>query len=150
MRIPIVCLLAILLVPACWGGEKQAIVPEGANTLGPYTPGIQAGGFLFVSGQTGYKDGKVAAEFEAEVQQTFENIAVVMKKAGYEWKDAVAVQVYLTDMSLFQRMNAVYVKTLPEPRPARTTVGIAKLVGDAKIEITVTAWKDPGPAPKKK
>jgi len=140
----------MLLVPACWGGEKQAVFPEGTKPGGPFSPGIQAGGFLFVAGQTGYKDGKVAAEFEAEVQQTLDNVAVVLKTAGYDWKDAVTVQVYLTDMTLFQRMNAVYLKNFPEPRPARTTVGVAKLVSDAKIEITVTAWKDPGPAPKKK
>ena len=55
--------------------------------------------------------------------------------------DAVAVQVYLTDMELFPRMNAIYTTYFKEPRPARTTVGVAKLVGTAKIEITVTARK---------
>lgn len=65
-----------------------------------------------------------------------------MKAAGYTFADAVTVQVYLTDIELFQRMNAVYMKYFPEPRPARTTVGISKLVGPAKIEITITAWKD--------
>jgi len=49
------------------------------------------------------------------------------------------VQVYLTDMELFPRMNAVYTTYFKEPRPARTTVGVAKLVGTAHIEITVTA-----------
>jgi enamine deaminase RidA (YjgF/YER057c/UK114 family) len=55
--------------------------------------------------------------------------------------NAVSVNVYLTDMELFQRMNAVYVTYFPEPRPVRTTVGVAKLVGKARIEITVTARK---------
>ena len=66
---------------------------------------------------------------------------MILKKAGYDFGDAVAVQVYLTDMELFQRMNAVYMKYFPEPRPARTTVGVTKLAGAFKIEITVTAWK---------
>ena len=57
------------------------------------------------------------------------------------FQDAVTVQVYLTDMDLFQRMNTVYTTYFKEPRPARTTVGIARLVGAAKIEITVTAHK---------
>jgi len=56
-------------------------------------------------------------------------------------QDLVMVQVFLTDMDTFQRMNEVYVKTVPEPRPTRTTVGVAKLVGKARIEITVTARK---------
>ena len=56
---------------------------------------------------------------------------------GYQ--DVVAVQVYLTDMDLFPRMNAVYTTYFKEPRPARTTVGVARLAGGAHIEITVTA-----------
>jgi 2-iminobutanoate/2-iminopropanoate deaminase len=51
------------------------------------------------------------------------------------------VQVYLTDMDLFPRMNAVYSTYFKDPRPARTTVGVSKLVGTARIEITVTAHK---------
>ena len=53
----------------------------------------------------------------------------------------VSVQVYLTDMKLFDRMNAVYRSYFSEPRPTRTIVGIAKLIGRSRIEITVTARK---------
>jgi 2-iminobutanoate/2-iminopropanoate deaminase len=53
----------------------------------------------------------------------------------------VSVQVYLTDAATFQRMNAVYTKFFKEPRPTRTTVVVAKLVGPGNIEITVTAKK---------
>jgi 2-iminobutanoate/2-iminopropanoate deaminase len=54
----------------------------------------------------------------------------------------VSVQVYLTDMDLFPRMNAVYVTFFPDPRPSRTTVGVTKLAAPAAhIEITVTAKK---------
>ena len=56
----------------------------------------------------------------------------------------MAVQVYLTDMTLFEQMNKVYMAAFPEPRPTRTTVGIAKLVGTAKIEITVTLVRGAG------
>jgi 2-iminobutanoate/2-iminopropanoate deaminase len=124
---------------------KQPVWPEGATTAGPYTPGILADGTLYVSGQVGRdpKNGKIPENFEDEVAQTFENIKVIMQKAGYDFKDAVAVVVHLTDIELFQRMNAVYMKYMPEPRPARTTVGVSKLVGTAKIEITVTAYKRP-------
>lgn len=138
-------LLILLTSALVSGAEKKAIHPEGAKPAGPYTPGIVAGGTLYVAGQVGRdKDGKYPEQFEDEVAQTLENIGAIMKAAGYSFADAVTVQVYLTDMELFQRMNAVYMKYFPEPRPARTTVGIAKLVGPAKIEITVTAWKDPG------
>jgi enamine deaminase RidA (YjgF/YER057c/UK114 family) len=97
---------------------------------------------LYVSGQVGRdKDGNYPEKFEDEVKYTLEAIAETMKAAGFTLKDAVAVQVYLTDMELFARMNTVYTSMIPEPRPARTTVGVAKLVGKARIEITVTARK---------
>ena len=64
------------------------------------------------------------------------------KPAGMSFDDVVAVQVYLTDMDLFPRMNAVYGGVFKAPRPARTTVGVTKLAAPkARIEITVTARK---------
>jgi len=106
---------------------------------------------LYVSGMVGRgPDGKAPANFEDEVKQTLENIGEVLKAANMSFADAVAVQVYLTDMSLFERMNGVYMKYFPEPRPTRTTVGITKLAGDYKIEITVTARQASGGKKKKK
>ncbi|MBI4903466.1 MAG: RidA family protein [Acidobacteria bacterium] len=116
--------------------QKTAI---GNNANRPFSQGIIYGDTLYVAGMTGGKDGKIPEKFEDEVKQTLENINVVLKDAGISFADAVSVQVYLTDMELFGRMNAVYTTYFPEPRPTRTTVGIAKLVGTAKIEITVTA-----------
>jgi len=128
------------------GADKKAIHPPGSKPAGPYTPGIVAGGTLYVAGQVGRDaDGNYPEKFEDEVAQTLNNAGQIMKAAGYTFADAVSVQVYLTDMDLFQRMNAVYMQYFPEPRPARTTVGVSKLVGPARIEITITAWKDPSP-----
>jgi 2-iminobutanoate/2-iminopropanoate deaminase len=122
--------------------DKKPVMPAGAKPAGPYTPGIIAGETLYVAGQVGRDaKGNYPAEFEAEVAQTLESVKAIVEHAGYTLSDAVAVQVYMTDISMFDRMNAVYMKYFPEPRPARTTVGIAKLVGPARIEITVTAWK---------
>ena len=134
------CLAGALSAPA---QDKKAIFPEGASKTGPFSPAILAGGTLYVSGQVGRdaKLGKIPEDFEQEVKATLDNIGVTLKAAGYDFSDAVSVQVYLTDMELFQRMNAVYVKYFPEPRPARATVGVAKLVSTARIEISVTAWK---------
>jgi 2-iminobutanoate/2-iminopropanoate deaminase len=133
------CLLLSLPLLA----EKKAIHPKEFPTGRPFSPGILADGTLYVAGQTGQdlKTAKIPDNFEAEVKQTLENIGLVLKEAGMGFGDAVAVQVYLTDMELFPRMNAVYTTYFKEPRPARTTVGVAKLVGTAKIEITVTARK---------
>jgi 2-iminobutanoate/2-iminopropanoate deaminase len=83
----------------------------------------------------------VPAEFEAEVKQALDNVDAVLKAAGMSSSDVVSVQVYLTDGDTFQRMNTVYRAFFKEPRPTRTTVVVAKLVGPGRIEITVTAKK---------
>lgn len=147
MRKSGVTILLAFFAAVAMGADKKAVVPAGSATAGPYTPGILAGSTLFVSGQVGRdpKTGEIPANFEDEVRQTLANAGAVLKEAGYGFEDAVAVQVYLTDMSLFQRMNKVYMEIFPEPRPARTTVGVSALVGPAKIEITVTAWKKEAP-----
>ena len=136
------CLAAVIPSSA---QDKKAIYPEGAAKGGNFAPAILAGGTLYVSGQVGRdaKLGKIPEDFEQEVAAALDNNGVTLKAAGYDFKDAVSVQVYLTYMELFQRMNAVYVKYFPEPRPARATVGVAKLVSTARIEISVTAWKNP-------
>jgi 2-iminobutanoate/2-iminopropanoate deaminase len=85
--------------------------------------------------------GKIPATFEAEVQQSLDNIDVVLKAAGMSRDDVVSVQVYLTDGATFQRMNKVYAAFFKDPRPTRTTVIVAGLVGTGHIEITATARK---------
>ena len=136
-------LVGLMALAAYGASDKKAIKPDPNAPSGPFSQAIQAGGTLYVAGQTGRtpKIGRIPDNFEDEVKQTLENIGVILKAAGYSFEDAVSVQVYLTDMDLFQRMNAVYMPFFPEPRPARATVGVAKLVGTAKIEISVTAWK---------
>ncbi len=136
-------ILAGLMLASFLLAENKVIHPKEFPTGRPFSPGILAGGTLYVAGQTGQdlKTAKIPEDFEAEVKQTLENIGLVLKEAKMSFSDAVAVQVYLTDMNLFQRMNAVYTTYFKEPRPARTTVGVAKLVGTARIEITVTAHK---------
>jgi 2-iminobutanoate/2-iminopropanoate deaminase len=132
---------AILLGGAAFAAEKRAVHPKEFPQGRPFSPGILVGDTLYVSGQTGndLKTGKIPDNFEAEVRQTFENIGLILKEGGMSFGDVVAVQVYLTDMELFTRMNAVYNTYFKDPRPTRTTVGIAQLVGTAKIEITMTA-----------
>ena len=143
MRLCLTFLLAVSFALPAMAASRKVIQPKEFPTGRPFSPGIMVGDTLYVAGQTGsdLKTGKIPEEFEAEVKQTLDNIGLVLKEAGMTFDNAVAVQVYLTDMTLFPRMNAVYTTYFKEPRPARTTVGIAKLVGTAKIEITVTASK---------
>src|ERR1700692_3705908 len=140
MRIflPVLMLAAATVAVAA---EKKVIQPKEFATGRPFSPGILADGTLYVAGQTGtdLKTGARPEDFEAEVKTCLDNIGIVLKEAKMDYKDVVAVQVYLTDMELFPKMNAVYTTYFKEPRPARTTVGVAKLVGTARIEVKVTA-----------
>lgn len=146
MRKPGFPILVAFSAILAFGADKKAVTPAGSTTAGPYTPGILAGSTLYVSGQVGRDaKGEYPANFEDEVRQTLKNVEVVLKEAGYSFADAVSVTVHLTDIGMFQRMNKVYMEFFPEPRPARTTVAVPALVGPAKIEITVTAWKKEAP-----
>jgi 2-iminobutanoate/2-iminopropanoate deaminase len=127
--------------------EKKTIVPPefaASAATAPYSPGILVDGTLYISGQIGQdlKTSQIPAGFEQEVKLTLDRIGLVLKAAGMKFEDVVSVQVYLTDMDLFTKMNAVYTSVFKSPRPARTTVGVTKLAAPtAHIEITVTARK---------
>ena len=141
MRIASLLVSLLLALPLL--AEKKVIHPKEFAKGRPFSPGILADGTLYIAGQTGNDPatGRIPENFEDEVKRTLDNVGLILKEAGMAFDDAVAVQVYLTDMELFARMNAVYTAYFKDPRPARTTVGVAKLVGTAKIEITVTARK---------
>jgi 2-iminobutanoate/2-iminopropanoate deaminase len=125
------------------GIKKKVVAPKDFPAGRPFSAGLQVGDTLYVSGTTGTdpKTQKVPEKFEDEVQQCLDNIGAILKSGGYDFADAVSVQVYLTDMTLFPRMNAVYIKAFPDPKPTRTTVGVTALAGGAHLEITVTARK---------
>jgi 2-iminobutanoate/2-iminopropanoate deaminase len=136
--------LILLLAALPLAAEKKVIAPPEFAKGAPFSPGILVDGTLYVSGQVGQdlKTRQIPADFEAEVKTTFANIGLILKAAGMEFKDVVSVHVFLTDMDLFPRMNAVYTTVFAEPRPARTTVGVTKLAAAAAhIEVTVTAHK---------
>ena len=143
MRKVTVLLLGLALAVSAAAATKKVIQPKDFPTGRPFSPGILVDDTLFIAGQTGadLKTGQLPEDFDAEVKQCLENIGLVLKEAGMSFDDAVAVQVAMTDMSLFPRMNAVYTTYFKDPRPARTTVGVAKLVGTARIEVTVTAHR---------
>jgi len=123
--------------------EKKFIMPEGYNRGLPFTPGILVDGTLYIAGFSGEdaKTGVIPEDFETEVKQALDKVGVILKEADMDYKDVVSVQVYLTDMTLFERMNNVYRTYFDEPRPTRSIMGLKELIGPARFEITVTARK---------
>src|SRR5215468_12329922 len=111
--------------------SKTAIVsPELAPPVGPFSQAIEAGGFLYFSGQVAQDPatGKVVeGGIVAETERVFRNLAAVLKAAGRSLDDVARAGVYLTSMSDFGAMNGVYAKQFRQPFPARTTIGVAAL-----------------------
>lgn len=115
------------------------------KVIGPYTPAINAGPFLFVSGQIGLNPATmelVADDLESQTRQTLTNLSALLKHAGYDSSDVIQCTVYLRDMKEFSKMNAIYGAFFPAGRyPTRTTIEVSNLPKNAKIEITATATK---------
>ncbi len=117
---------------------KKGIFPEGTNPMGPYSPGIVSGGFLFVAGQVGRgPDGTIGATIEEQTRFVLENIGNVLRAAGCDFKDVVKTTVFITKQEFLQAYNPIYMEYFPEPRPARATV-VAALV-DEKFLIEIEA-----------
>src|SRR5947209_8816480 len=102
-------LLTLILLAAALPllAEKQIVQPKEFPPGSPFSPAVLVDGTLYVSGQIGrdLKTQKVPAEFDAEVRQVLDNIGIILREAKMTYADVVSVQVYLTDMALFDRMN---------------------------------------------
>lgn len=142
-------LLAVVgLLSAGTRKDRKFILPGDLAHTGvqgaPFTPGILHGDTLYVSGQLGIdpKTGKIPDDYELEVRTCLQNVQHVLKEGGMDYSDVDSVQVYLTDVKQFPRMNAVYTSVFKFPRPTRSTVGVSALVvPGAHIEISATARK---------
>jgi 2-iminobutanoate/2-iminopropanoate deaminase len=121
--------------------SKRKITTEGApKPAGPYSQAIVAGNTIYVAGQGPFNPGtgKMPAGFEEQAAQTFENIKAIVESAGATLQDVVKVNVYLTDLNNFAKMNEVYKRYFQDPFPARATVG-TQLLGGMMIEVECVA-----------
>jgi 2-iminobutanoate/2-iminopropanoate deaminase len=113
-----------------------------APPAGPFSPAVRIAGFVYLSGQVGQDPatGKVVeGGVVRETEQIFAGLAAVLDAAGLTFADVVRVGVFLTDMTSFGAMNAVYARFFPEPYPARTTVAVAALPLGAHVEMDLIA-----------
>ena len=117
---------------------------DAPQAVGPYSQAVEAGEFVFCSGQIGLdaKGALVAGGVEAETQQVLKNLTAVLAAAGRDLASVVSVNVYLKNMNDFAIVNELYSKAFAqEPKPARVTVGVAALPKDALVEISCVAHK---------
>ena len=90
----------------------------------PFSAAVRTGNLLFVSGQVGMRDGKAGDGIEEQTRWTLENIRDVLAQAGSSLQDVVKVTVFLTDMSLWPKLNEVYREHFPNDPPARSALGV--------------------------
>ena len=112
--------------------------------VGPYSQAVQAGNFLFISGQLAIdpKEGKLIVEnIRLQTHQVMENIKAILETAGCSLEDVVQSTVYLSSMLLFEEFNREYAKYFESDFPARATVGI-ELKSGALVEVSVIVYKD--------
>jgi len=111
--------------------------------VGPYSQAVVAGSFVFASGQIPLDPatGKlVGGEIEAQTERVLDNLRAVLEAAGSSLGQVVRASVYLVDLAMFPRVNAVYARYfVSDPKPARSTVQVAALPLGAQVEIDVIA-----------
>lgn len=143
VRAAMVLLVAAPLAAAAQGKQDKQNRAIDFNPKMPFSDGFVAGNTLYVAGQQGPDEhGKVTGTtIEFQTEHAIEAVQHVVEKAGFKMTDLVNVTVYVTDLDDVPKMNEVYKKLMPNPKPARATVKVAGLIGDAKIEISAIAVK---------
>jgi 2-iminobutanoate/2-iminopropanoate deaminase len=122
--------------------KKIVLTDRAPAPIGPYSQAVGIGDLLFLSGQIPLdpKTGElVDADIETATAQVLENIRAVLEAEGLAFRHVVKTTVFMRDLALFPRMNAVYAKAFSESPPARSTVQAAALPRGVSVEIEVVA-----------
>lgn len=122
--------------------KKATITTQDAPAaIGPYSQGVKAGEFLFVSGQlpVNPKTNAMAETVKEQAAQSLQNIKAILTEAGLSMEDIVKTTIFLKDMNDFGVVNEVYSSFFAGNYPARSTVQVAKLPKDAGVEIEAIA-----------
>src|SRR6201991_1993085 len=114
--------------------------PQG---IGPYSQAVRAGDTVYLSGQIPLDPATmqlVSGDIEAETHRVFDNLKAVAEAAGGSLANAVKVNVFLTDLSHFVKVNDIMATYCTEPYPARAAVGVAQLPRGARVEIEAVLY----------
>jgi reactive intermediate/imine deaminase len=121
--------------------KRKVLTDRAPKPAGPFSQAIIAGNTVYVAGQVAFspRTGQVVeGGFEEQAVQVFENVKAILEGAGSSTANVVRVNVYLTDLTNFSKMNEIYRRYFTEVFPARTTVGV-QLAGEYMIEVDCIA-----------
>lgn len=132
----------MLAAAPLWG--RDVVVPKvGPKPVGPYSPGIRAGGMLYVSGQGMRRpDGSVPGEFAEQTRQCIENVKAIIEAGGLTLEHIVYSQVYLADMAKEAEFEKVWAQYFARNPPARALLGVYRMPTDTQVEINAVAVLD--------
>jgi reactive intermediate/imine deaminase len=118
---------------------RQTIhAPNAPQAIGPYSQAVRAGDTVYLSGQIPLDPATmqmVSGEIEVEIRQVFENLKAVAEASGGSLANAVKVNVFLTDLAHFAKVNEIMATYCSQPYPARAAIGVAQLPRGARVEI---------------
>jgi len=121
--------------------NRQMIHTEHApQAIGTYSQALRCGDTVYVSGQIALDPATmqmVSGDIEAEIHQVFRNLAAVAKAAGGSLDEVAKLNVYLTDLADFGRVNEIMTQYFSQPYPARAAIGVASLPRAARVEADV-------------
>jgi 2-iminobutanoate/2-iminopropanoate deaminase len=125
---------------------RELITPEGSPAaIGPYSPGLKVGNLLFLSGSIPLDPATgqvVSDDIKAQTVRVMENIKALLAAAGGDFASVVRTTVFMVDLGEFATMNAVYATYFSPPYPARSTVQVARLPKEVRVEVDVIAILD--------
>ncbi|MBN1333210.1 MAG: reactive intermediate/imine deaminase [Synergistales bacterium] len=124
--------------------KKAVVCPNGPKAAGPYSVGMQAGNFLYVSGQIPMTpEGElVIGDVQEQTRQVMENIKAIVEAAGYTMADIVKANVYATSIADFPKINEIYARYFDKEPPARAFVEVSALALGVPVEIEAIAYKE--------
>lgn len=122
---------------------KEIHTDQAPAAVGPYSQAIQAGDYIFASGQLGVdpSTGELEEGIENQTKQVLENMKVVLAEAGVDFSDVVKFTIYLDSMDDFATVNEIYGNYLSKPYPARVCVEVSRLPKDALVEMDAIVYK---------
>ncbi|MGB7025454.1 MAG: RidA family protein [Candidatus Acidiferrales bacterium] len=115
---------------------------HGPTAIGPYSQAVRANGFIFISGQVAFDPATsqlVEGDIAAQTDRVLQNLKGIVEAAGSMLDKTVKTTVFLKDMNDFAKMNEVYARYFPANAPARSTVEVARLPRDVRVEIDLIA-----------
>jgi 2-iminobutanoate/2-iminopropanoate deaminase len=114
---------------------------DAPRAIGPYSQAVQVDGWLYASGQLPMTPAgdMVEGDIEIQAEQVFNNIESILKAAGGSLSQVVKATVFVQDLNDFARLNVVYERRFAGHKPARSTVEVARLPRDARVEIEIIA-----------